>query len=177
MTMTLSAVLFYLLAVVILAATLIAVTRRNLVHAVVYLVISFFGSALLFYLFGAPILAALEVIIYAGAIMVLFLFIIMMLRAGQLQENMFPLSQWLPAAAMAGIFIFVGAVLVYTDPSSREVLVSAVATPRAFGRYVFQNHWLAIELVSLLLLIALVGALYLGKSVPNKQNSESGGES
>lgn len=176
MTMTLSAILFYILAAVILTATLIAVTRRNLVHAVVYLVISFFGSALMFYLFGAPILAALEVIIYAGAIMVLFLFIIMMLSGGQLQENMFPLSQWLPAAGMAGIYIVVGAVLVYTDPTSREVLISAVATPRAFGRYVFQNHWLAIELVSLLLLIALVGALYLGKSMPTSQNSESGRE-
>lgn len=174
--MTLSAILFYILAVVILVATLMAVTRRNLVHAVVYLVISFFGSALLFYLFGAPILAALEVIIYAGAIMVLFLFIIMMLRVGHFHEKLFPLSQWLPAVIMAAIYIFVGFILVYTDPTSREVLVSAVATPRAFGRFVFENHWLAIELVSLLLLIALVGALLLGKTSPRRQTTESEGE-
>ena len=171
--MTLSAILFYILSAIILAATVLAVTRRNLVHAVVYLVISFFGSALLFYLFGAPMLAALEVIIYAGAIMVLFLFIIMMLREGQFKEEMFPLGQWLPAAAMAAVYIFVGAVLVYSDPTGREVLVSAVATPQAFGRYVFENHWLAIELVSLLLLIALVGALYLGKSTLHRQPPES----
>ena len=174
--MSLSAVLFYILAVIILVATLLAVTRRNLVHAVVYLVISFFGSALLFYLFGAPILAALEVIIYAGAIMVLFLFIIMMLRVGDFQEKLFPLSQWLPAVVMTVIYIFVGAILVYTNPSSRDVLVGAVATPRAFGRYVFENHWLAIELVSLLLLIALVGALFLGKSLPQRQAPQSGRE-
>ena len=174
--MTLSAILFYILSGVILVATMLAVTRRNLVHAVVYLVISFFGSALLFYLFGAPMLAALEVIIYAGAIMVLFLFIIMMLRVGQFQEELFPLSQWLPAAAIAAVYIFVGAVLVYTEPTNREVLVSAVATPQAFGRYVFENHWLAIELVSLLLLIALVGALFLGKTSPRRQNPESGRE-
>ena len=145
-------------------------------HAVVYLVISFFGSALLFYLFGAPILAALEVIIYAGAIMVLFLFIIMMLRVGHFHEQLFPLSQWLPAVSMAMIYIVVGVFLIYADPSSREVLVSAMATPKAFGRYVFENHWLAIELVSLLLLIALVGALFLGKLSSRKETLDGEGD-
>lgn len=161
--MTLNTFLFYILATVILAATTMAVTRRNLVHAVIYLVVSFFGSALLFYLFGAPLLAALEVIIYAGAIMVLFLFIIMMLRAENPLEKLFPLSQWAPAAFMAVVYLVVGAVLVLTDPGARAPLTGAVATPREFGRFVFENHWLAIEIVSLLLLIALVGALYLGK--------------
>jgi NADH-quinone oxidoreductase subunit J len=161
--MTLYTILFYLLAVVIVAATVLAITRRNMVHAVIYLVISFFGSALLFYLFGAPLLAALEVIIYAGAIMVLFLFIIMMLREDNPLEKLFPLNQWAPAAVMAVIYLVVGAVLVITDPGSRAPLTSAVATPREFGRFVFENHWLAIEIISLLLLIALVGVLYLGK--------------
>ena len=78
--MTLYSVIFYVLAALILVSTGLAITRRNLVHAVVYLVISFFGSAMLFYLFGAPLLAAFEVIIYAGAIMVLFLFVIMMIK-------------------------------------------------------------------------------------------------
>ncbi|MEN8688519.1 MAG: NADH-quinone oxidoreductase subunit J [Desulfobacterales bacterium] len=161
--MTLYTILFYLLAVVIVAATVLAITRRNMVHAVIYLVVSFFGSALLFYLFGAPLLAALEVIIYAGAIMVLFLFIIMMLRDVNLLEKLFPLSQWAPAAVMAVIYLVVGTVLILTDPGARAPLTGAVATPRDFGRFVFENHWLAIEIVSLLLLIALVGALYLGK--------------
>ena len=174
--MSISAVLFYILAIIVLSATVMAITRRNLVHAVVYLVISFFGSALLFYLFGAPILAALEVIIYAGAIMVLFLFIIMMLREEHFHEQLFPLSQWLPAVSMAMVYVVVGVFLIYTDPSSREVLVSAMATPKAFGRYVFENHWLAIELVSLLLLIALVGALLLGKLSSKKESLEGEGD-
>ncbi|MGD8302339.1 MAG: NADH-quinone oxidoreductase subunit J, partial [Desulfobacterales bacterium] len=67
--MTLYAFIFYILAVAIVVTTGLAITRRNLVHAVVYLVFSFFGSAMMFYLFGAPFLAVLEVIIYAGAIM------------------------------------------------------------------------------------------------------------
>jgi NADH-quinone oxidoreductase subunit K len=72
--------LFYAIALLITVATAMAVTRRNMVHAVLYLVLSFFGTAMLFYLLGAPFLAALEIIIYAGAIMVLFLFLIMMIR-------------------------------------------------------------------------------------------------
>ena len=71
---------FYILGAITLVATLLAITRRNPVHAVIYLVNSFFALALIFFLLGAPLVAAWEVIIYAGAIMVLFLFIIMMLE-------------------------------------------------------------------------------------------------
>ena len=78
--------LFYILGAVAVAATAMAVTRRNPVHAVIYLVNSFFALALIFYLLGAPMVAALEVIIYAGAIMVLFLFIIMMLELSHGEE-------------------------------------------------------------------------------------------
>jgi NADH-quinone oxidoreductase subunit J len=78
--MTIYSAIFYALALIILVTTGLAITRRNLVHAVIYLIFSFFGSAMLFYLLGAPILAVLEVIIYAGAIMILFLFIIMMVK-------------------------------------------------------------------------------------------------
>ena len=97
--MTIYAIIFYFLAALILVTTALAITRRDLVHAVVYLIFSFFGSAMLFYLFGAPFLAVLEVIIYAGAIMVLFLFIVMMLRIEVSGERLFPLSQGLPTAA------------------------------------------------------------------------------
>ena len=78
--MNIYAVMFYVLGAVIVGATALAITRRNVMHAIVYLVLSFFGTALLFYLLGAPFLAVLEVVIYAGAIMVLFLFIVMMLE-------------------------------------------------------------------------------------------------
>ena len=166
--------IFYLLAFVIVAATAMAVTRRNLVHAVIYLVVSFFGTALLFYLLGAPLLAALEVIIYAGAIMVLFLFIIMMLRVEKAQERFFPLGQWLPAAFMVLVYLAVGGFLVFSDVDSGTLLETAVASPRAFGKFLFERHWLPVEIISLLLLVALVGALHLGKSRRETGAGENG---
>jgi NADH-quinone oxidoreductase subunit J len=161
--MTVLSIIFYGLAVLILLTTALAITRRNLVHAVIYLIFSFFGSAMLFYLFGAPILAMLEVIIYAGAIMVLFLFIIMMLKAETLEERLFPLRQWLPAAGLGLVYLGIGIVMIIRDPASRSYLQPAVAEPSAFGRYLFENHWLSIEIVSLLLLVTLIGVLILGK--------------
>jgi NADH-quinone oxidoreductase subunit J len=161
--MTINAFIFYVLALVILVSTGLAITRKNLVHAVVYLIISFFGSAMMFYLLGAPFLAALEVIIYAGAIMVLFLFIIMMLRVEKPEEPLFPLEQWLPAAILGGVSLVVGAFLVFSDPDSGVMLKTALAAPGSFGEYLFRRHWLSIEVVSLLLLVALIGALHLGK--------------
>lgn len=161
--MTLYGFLFYILAAVIIVSTGLAITRRNLVHAVVYLVLSFFGSAMLFYLFGAPLLAALEVIIYAGAIMILFLFIIMMLKVGSPEERMFPLHQLLPAAGLILIYFAAAVMLAVADGATRIDLKTALALPHAFGQYLLQQHWLSIEIVSLLLLVALIGALHLGR--------------
>jgi NADH-quinone oxidoreductase subunit J len=161
--MTLYAIIFYVLAAIILITTGIAITRRNLVHAVVYLVFSFFGSAMMFYLFGAPLLAVLEVIIYAGAIMILFLFIIMMVNVEASQERMFPIKQWLPIAMIGILYLIIGAVIVTSAPGTDVTLEIALAEPKAFGEYLFQRHWLSIEIVSLLLLVALVGALHLGR--------------
>ena len=162
--MTLYSVIFYVLAALILLSTGLAITRRNLVHAVVYLILSFFGSAMLFYLLGAPLLAALEVIIYAGAIMVLFLFIIMMLKVEGFEEQFYPVRQLIPALGMCAVFIFAGILMIIGDPEIRIPLKAAVAEPVFFGHYLFRKHWLAIEIVSLLLLIAVIAVLYLGKN-------------
>ena len=161
--MTLYSIIFYVLAAIILITTGIAITRRNLVHVVVYLIFSFFGSAMMFYLLGAPLLAVLEVIIYAGAIMILFLFIIMMVKLETSEERVFPIEQWLPMAMIGILYIIIGAVIVTSAPGTDVMLKIALAEPKAFGEYLFRRHWLSIEIVSLLLLVALVGALHLGR--------------
>ena len=162
--MTFYTVIFYLLAVVVLASTLLAITRRQVVHAVVYLILSFLATALLFYLLGAPFLAVLEVIIYAGAIMVLFLFVVMTVRVesaeGMRRET---LRQWLPAIVLGIISFSAGGILIFEAPDSRLALKTGMVTPATFGQYLFRNYWFPVEIVSLLLLIGLVGALYLGR--------------
>ncbi|NTV42758.1 MAG: NADH-ubiquinone/plastoquinone oxidoreductase subunit 6, partial [Syntrophobacteraceae bacterium] len=168
--MTLYAFLFYFLSAIIVASTAVAVTRRNLVHAVVTLIMSFFGTAMLFYLLGAPLLAALWVIIYAGAIMVLFLFIVMMTRVESTEERMFPLSQWIPTAILGVMVMAVGCIILFASPDSGIPLKTAVATPREFALYVFERHWLSIEIVSLLLLVALIGALHLGRRTSQSED-------
>jgi NADH-quinone oxidoreductase subunit J len=172
--MTLYGGLFYLVAIVILVSTLLAITRRQVVHAVVYLIVSFIGTAMLFYLLGAPFLAALEVIIYAGAIMVLFLFTVMTVRVesseGVQGEN---LRQWMPAIILSVISFLVGAVLIFEVPGSLADLNTSMATPTVFGQFVFKSYWFPVEIASFILLIGLVGALYLGRQESKPEGKES----
>jgi NADH-quinone oxidoreductase subunit J len=170
--MTLDAVIFYILAIVILASTLLAIIQRQVVHAVVYLIVSFFATGLLFYLLGAPFLAALEVIIYAGAIMVLFLFIVMTVRVESNEDTKTEVRQWLPAVALAVISFFVGGILIFQTPGSRIALNTGMATPSAFGQFLFRSYWFPVEIASFLLLIGLVGALYLGRRESRKESED-----
>src|SRR6185369_11040148 len=96
--------IFYILAATALIATLLAITEKHPVHAILYLVTSLFAVAVIFFLLMAPLVAAFEVIIYAGAIMVLFLFVIMMLDLGHPEKGLSPhWHEWLPALALTGI--------------------------------------------------------------------------
>jgi NADH-quinone oxidoreductase subunit J len=159
--MTLHALIFYLLGIVILLATGLAVTRRQPVHAVLYLIVAFLGTAALFFLLGAPLLAAFVVIVYAGAIMVLVLFVIMLLQRSSRELGL--LSEWGPAVLLGVIFLVVAAAMIFKDPGSRIILQGAVAQPHNFGRFLFDRYWLAVEIVSILFLVALVAILHLGK--------------
>ena len=159
--MTLYAAIFYLLGIVILTATGLAVTRRQPVHAVLYLIVAFLGTAALFFLLGAPLLAAFVVIIYAGAIMVLVLFVIMLFQRSPRELRL--LSEWGPATLLGVVFLAVAVAMVFKDDGSGIVLQGAVAQPRDFARFLFDRYWLAVEIVSILFLVALVAILHLGK--------------
>ncbi len=156
--------IFYILAAVAVIGTLLAITEKHPVHAILYLVTSLFSMAVIFYLLMAPLVAAFEVILYAGAIMVLFLFVIMMLDLGHPEKGMSPhWREWLSALLLSGISI----TSLVTVITTRHAAISEIpeALPiREVARRLFQEHGLAVELVSLQLLFALVGALYLGKS-------------
>ena len=173
--MNFTSVIFYLLALVVLTATALAATSRNLIHAVVHLVVSFVGTAMLFFLLGAPLLAALEVIIYAGAIMVLLVFIVMTLPlpVSGGEGWRYPL-QWLPAAAMALVLLAAFSALIWSDPANRQPMPMAMASSSELGTLLFSKYWLAVEVVSFLLFAALAGALYLGRKGPDPEGEESG---
>jgi NADH-quinone oxidoreductase subunit J len=162
--MSIYAVIFYVLGAVMVVATALAITRRNVMHAIVYLVLSFIATGLLFYLLGAPFLAVLEVVIYAGAIMVLFLFIVMMLEIKPDVRALGTfLRQWWPALALSGVCLIVMFVFILLKSDSNLALPLVTAPPLAFGRFLFQKYWLGVEIASFLLFVALVGALYLGR--------------
>lgn len=172
--MTILTILFYLIAILIMASTALAITRRSLVYAVIYLVLSFFGTAMLFYLLGAPFLAALEVIIYAGAIMVVFLFVIMMIHLEPQPGEFLPMRQCVPAMMISVLFLMAFIVLAGTDKGGWEPLTAAQAVPKAFGIYLFNTHWLSIEIASMLLLVALVAAIVLGQQMQRRLKHRQG---
>jgi NADH-quinone oxidoreductase subunit J len=162
--MTLYAAIFYVVAAVIVVSTGLAITRGHPIHSVIYLVVSFLGSGILFFLLGAPFLAAVEIIIYAGAIMVLFLFVIMMFKVEGIELRGYPWRQWGPAILTAILFLSAAGLLAFGDPTGSAGLTMNMVSPKAFGRFVFEKYWLAVEMISLLLFLGLVAAIHLARA-------------
>lgn len=157
--------LFYLTAAVALFCTVMVITRLNAVHALLYMVMALLALALIFFLLGAPFIAALEVIIYAGAIMVLFVFVIMMLNLGPqsaVQERgWFNLNTWRGLVLIAGILLV--ELIVALRLGLPEPLIVSEVTPQQVSLSLFGPYLLGVELASMLLLAGLVGAYHLGR--------------
>ena len=170
--MTIYSIIFYLLSIVLIVSTAMAVSRTRLVHAIVYLIISFFATALLFYLLGAPFIAALEVIIYAGAIMVMFLFVIMTAGMGERERKKArAFWPWVPAIIFSAVSLVLLAAIIWSGPGHGFFLEPAMASPLDFGIFIFREFWFSVEVASFLLFVALAGALYLGRE--KRWNKES----
>ncbi|HEX5410530.1 MAG TPA: NADH-quinone oxidoreductase subunit J [Terriglobia bacterium] len=163
-------IVFYIAAIVAIASTIMAITRLNPVHALLYLILSLLSVAIIFYVFGAPFVAALEVIIYAGAIMVLFVFVVMMLNLGQRAADMERQwqrgSMWIGPSILALILIAEVAYLV-ASPGMAAYGTAAIE-PKQVGIVLFGPYLIGVELASMLLLGALVGAYHLGRRTPEK---------
>jgi NADH-quinone oxidoreductase subunit J len=159
--------LFYILGFTMLAATLMCITRRNPVHAVIYLVAGLFALALMFYLLGAPLVAAWEVIVYAGAIMVLFLFIIMMLGLAPQETPVGPgWQRWVPLVLLSASLMVCTLLLIFQDPAAGKQIGEFYLAPQALGEALFSRYALAVEMVSFQLLFATIGAYLLGRPLP-----------
>lgn len=163
-------VVFYIAAIVAIASTTLAITRLNAVHALLYLIVSLLSVAIVFFVIGAPFIAALEVIIYAGAIMVLFVFVVMMLNLGpkatEMERQLQRGSMWVGPSILALILIAEVAYLV-ASPGTAVYGATAIE-PKQVGIALFGPYLIGVELASMLLLGALVGAYHLGRRTPEK---------
>ena len=162
--MSIEILLFYGSALVAVAATALTVTRTYASHALIYLIVSLLAVAVIFFLLGAPFAAALEVVIYAGAIMVFFLFVVMMLNLGP--ETREQERRWLAPRIWIGPGIlasFLFLELIYLIAGSDVATPGVAVGPKAVGIELFGPYLLAVELASILLLAGLVGAYHLGR--------------
>ncbi len=157
---------FYFAAGVAVMATLRVITHTNPVHALLYLTISLLAVAMVFFSLGAPFAGALEIIVYAGAIMVLFVFVVMMLNLGpsaseQEQKWLTP-RIWIGPALLSALLLGQLLYVLFVEPSGAMIGAETVDA-KAVGISLFGPYLLAVELASMLLLAALVAAYHLGR--------------
>jgi NADH-quinone oxidoreductase subunit J len=162
---------FYFAAAIAVLSTIIAITRRHAVHALLYLIVSLLAVAIVFYVIGAPFLAALELIIYAGAIMVLFLFVVMMLNLGEhateVETEWLTPGVWAWPSALATVLI---AELIYVSvTAAAPPRPMHVVSPKEIGIALFGPYAIGVELASLLLTSGLIGAYHIGRRAVSKE--------
>lgn len=164
--------IFYVFAAVLVAAAAMVIAARNPVHSVLYLILAFFNAAALFVLIGAEFLAMMLVVVYVGAVAVLFLFVVMMLdinfaelRAGFLR--------YLPIGAAVGAVFAIELMIVVGNwalsPGAAQIARAVVPTPdraqvpntSALGRVIYTDYVLAFQVAGLVLLVAMIGAIVL----------------
>ena len=168
--MIIETIVFYVLAVVTIAAGVMVIASRNPVQSVLFLILAFFNSAGLFVLLGAEFLAMILIIVYVGAVAVLFLFVVMMLDIN-FSELRAGFLQYLPIGAIVGIILLAELILVFVtgaiDIHVPDVL--AVATPapeevsntRALGNILYTRYAYLFQGAGFILLVAMVGAIVL----------------
>lgn len=158
-------VLFYIASVVAIVSTLMVITRYQPIHALLYLVVSFLAMAMIFLSLGAPFVAILEIILYAGAIIVLLIFVVMMLNLGSdtaLQER-----QWLQPKTWIGpsilcLVLLADLVILLLRGSEAPMQVQPVPM-RAVSIALYKEYVIAVELAGFLLMAGIVGAAHISK--------------
>jgi NADH-quinone oxidoreductase subunit J len=166
--MIIPALAFYLFAAVAIAAGAMVVTARNPVHSVLFLILAFFNAAALFLLMGAEFLAMIMVIVYVGAVAVLFLFVVMMLDINfvELRQGFL---HYLPVGALIGLVLLAelalvfGAWIVAPDVASRAIApaASGLSNTEALGRLLYTDYIYLFQAAGVVLLIAMIGAIVL----------------
>ena len=165
---------FWIASLVAIVSTAMVITCRNAIHALLYLVVSLLSVAVIFLVLGAPFVAMLEIIVYAGAIMVLFVFVIMLLNLGShaIEQE----SQWLNGRVWIGptvlaFILVVELAYVLSTGGSTEAAAAVVETvePKQVAIALFDTYLIGVELTGMLLLGGLVGAFHIGRPRPREE--------
>jgi NADH-quinone oxidoreductase subunit J len=168
------AAVFLISAVVVLSGAVGVLLARNPIHAALFLVETLFGIAVLFILLDATFLAAVQVVVYAGAIVILFLFVIMLLGVDRADDlGIEPIAGQRPMAAVIGASLLgltLTTLLIAVngptgDAGTTAVLGNAETNTRLLGEALFTDHVFAVELTALLLTVAIVGAVVLARRI------------
>jgi NADH-quinone oxidoreductase subunit J len=166
--------IFYLAGILAVIATLLAITQRHAVHALLYLIVSLLAVAVDFYALGAAFVAALEIMIYAGAIMVLFVFVVMMLNvaehAMEVEREWLKPGNWLGPSVLT--LILLGELAYCTVTFGGTHSFDNAVGPKQVGVALFGTYWIGVELASLLLMAGLVGACHLGRHAIAKEETK-----
>ncbi len=156
-------VFFYIAAGVAIISTIMAISGKNAIHSLLYLILSLLAVSVIFYLLSAPFIAALEVIIYAGAIMVLFIFVTMMLNIGLERESenkWLKPGMWIVPSLLAVILLVTLIIslknVVPVSPDKEAIL------PKQVGISLFTTYLLGVEIAAILLMAGVIGAYHLG---------------
>ncbi len=161
--MDISALSFYGAATVAVLATLRVITGSSPVHALLYLVLSLMAVAMIFFNIGAPFAGALEIIVYAGAIMVLFVFVVMMLNLGkdviEKERAGLHLKYWIGPGLLALTLLGMLTLLL----GSEHPMVRSMVSANTVGEVLFGPYVLAVEFASMMLLAAMIAAWHLGR--------------
>ena len=164
----LSALFFYLFAILLVGAGFMVIAAKNPVHAVLFLIFAFFNAAGLFVLLGAEFLAMILIVVYVGAVMVLFLFVVMMLDV-DFAELRAGFLKYLPIGATIGLLLLVELILILSAwVTAPEITAQAPAPPtadisntEALGLILYTRYVYLFEAAGLILLVAMIGAIVL----------------
>ena len=162
--MSITQILFWILSIIALASALMVVTSKNPVFSVIWLIITFFTISGHYILLNAQFLAVVNIIVYAGAIMVLFLFVIMLMNLSKDTEPQ--KNKWLKmAGAIAGGLLLLVLVAAFrnTERSMAEMTTGDIGLIQNLGKVLFNEYVVPFEISSVLFLSAMVGAVVLGK--------------
>lgn len=175
--MTAQAVLFFIVAIIALVSAVLVITSENPVHSALWLILNLVSIAVLYYTLNAPFLMAVQLIVYAGAIVVLFVFVLMVLSTKGDAAGRHPALAWLKPASLAAAVVFLAGTvfaLKNAPPAGPSPAGFVVGDPESIGRLLYRSYLLPFEATSILLLTALVGAMYLGRRGSDADTEETG---